>query len=59
MRDHRTEERAEALLEVLETQIAVDTLLRRAPGLSPTDEPVWRSTVAIHWLDNLSVRLRG
>ncbi len=44
----------------LETQIAVDTLLRRAPGLSLTDdEPVWRDTVAIHGLDTLPVRLRG
>ncbi|AEH08432.1 MULTISPECIES: cytochrome P450 [Protofrankia] len=42
----------------LETQIAVDTLLRRAPGLSLTDEPVWRDTVAIHGLDTLPVRLR-
>ncbi|MEX5711847.1 cytochrome P450 [Parafrankia sp. FMc6] len=43
----------------LQTQIAVDTLLRRAPGLSLTDdEPVWRDTVAIHGLDTLPIRLR-
>ncbi len=43
----------------LETQIAVDTLLRRVPGLSLAGEPVWRDTVAIHGLDSLPVRLRG
>jgi cytochrome P450 len=44
----------------LETQIAIDTLLRRAPGLSLTEnEPVWRDTVAIHGLDALPVRLRA
>jgi len=44
----------------LETQLAVDTLLRRAPGLSLTgDGPVWRDTVAIHGLDTLPVRLRN
>jgi cytochrome P450 len=44
----------------LETQIAIDTLLRRAPGLALTDDPpVWRDTVAIHGLDTLPVRLRA
>jgi cytochrome P450 len=44
----------------LETQIAVDTLLRRAPGLSLAgDGPAWRDTVAIHGLDTLPVRLRS
>ncbi|CUU55343.1 Cytochrome P450 [Parafrankia irregularis] len=43
----------------LETEIAIDTLLRRAPGLALTDEPVWRDTVAIHGLDTLPVRLRA
>lgn len=44
----------------LETQIAIDTLLRRAPAMSLTeDEPVWRNTVAIHGLDTCPVRLRA
>jgi cytochrome P450 len=44
----------------LETQIALDTLLHRAPGLSLAgDGPVWRNTVAIHGLDSLPVRLRA
>lgn len=47
-----------AQLGRLETQLAVDTLLRRAPGLALTDEPVWRDTVAIHGLETLPVRLR-
>jgi len=42
----------------LETQLAVDTLLRRAPGLALAGEPVWRDTVAIHGLEFLPVRLR-
>ncbi|HEY6495171.1 MAG TPA: cytochrome P450 [Trebonia sp.] len=42
----------------METEIAVDTLLRRAPRLALTAEPVWRNTVAIHGLDTLPVRLR-
>ena len=42
----------------LETQIAIDTLLRRAPAMSLTeDEPAWRDTVAIHGLDTCPVRL--
>jgi len=47
-----------AQLGRLESAIAIDTLLRRAPGLSLTDEPVWRDTVAIHGLETLPVRLR-
>jgi cytochrome P450 len=44
----------------LETQLALDALLRRAPGLSLTnEEPRWRDTVAIHGLDTLPVRLRA
>jgi cytochrome P450 len=44
----------------LETQVAIDTLLRRAPGLSLTEDgPRWRDTVAIHGLDSLPVRLRA
>ena len=44
----------------LETQIALDTLLHRAPGLSLTeDEPAWRDTVVIHGLDTLPARLRA
>jgi cytochrome P450 len=44
----------------LETQLALDTLLHRAPGLSLTDDPpAWRNTVAIHGLDRLPVRLRA
>jgi cytochrome P450 len=43
----------------LETQIAIDTLLRRAPALALTEEPAWRGTVAIHGLDTLPVRLRA
>jgi cytochrome P450 len=42
----------------LEVQLAVDALLRRAPALELTGEPVWRDTVAIHGLDTLPVRLR-
>jgi cytochrome P450 len=43
----------------LETELAIDALLRRAPGLALTDEqPRWRDTVAIHGLDTLPVRLR-
>jgi cytochrome P450 len=43
----------------LETQIALDTLLHRAPKLSLTeDEPAWRDTVVIHGLDALPARLR-
>lgn len=43
----------------LETQLAMDALLRRAPGLALAGEPVWRDTVAIHGLDTLPVRLRA
>lgn len=44
----------------LETEIAVDTLLRRVPGLSLTgSDPVWRNTVAFHGIENLPVRLRN
>ena len=43
----------------LETQLAIDTLLRRAPDLAFAGEPVWRDTVAIHGLDTLPVRLRA
>jgi cytochrome P450 len=43
----------------LEVEIAVGTLLRRAPGLSLADaEPVWRSTIAFHGVESLRVRLR-
>jgi cytochrome P450 len=42
----------------LEVQLAVDALLRRAPALALTGEPVWRDTVAIHGLETLPVRLR-
>ena len=42
----------------LETQLAVDALLRRSPALRLAGEPGWRDTVAIHGLDTLPVRLR-
>ena len=49
-----------ARLGKLETETAVDALLRRAPGLSLTDtEPVWRDTVAFHGVETLPVRLRA
>jgi cytochrome P450 len=47
-----------AQLGRMQVQLAVDTLLRRAPALALTGDPVWRSTVAIHGLDTLPVRLR-
>ncbi|MBL7493603.1 cytochrome P450 [Frankia sp. AgB1.9] len=43
----------------LETQLAVDALLRRSPALRLAGEPIWRDTVAIHGLDTLPVRLRN
>jgi hypothetical protein len=40
----------------METRIAVDRIVRRMPGLSLVEEPVWKDALASRSMETLVVR---